>query len=84
MPFYWKLLNNSTGEIVQNDYPFAIEKLARISAVSYAKRNNWDSNYKLDIFTKPFFISRQYKTNHNRKHNSRHLIIDVNKPRYGE
>ena len=78
MPFYWELHNKDTGEIVVNDYPFALNKLALLSVKKYINNNHWSNNNWYSIMPKPFNWFRQYKFNPNRtlENNGRFLIID--------
>jgi hypothetical protein len=83
MPFYWELHNKDTGEIVVNDYPFTLDRLARVSANNYIKRNKWGQNNTIFILPSPVSYFRQYKINPNRtlENNDRLFIIDKHAPR---
>lgn len=43
MSFHWEVTDNTTGEIVENDYPFPDSKQANISASRFTKRHGWDN-----------------------------------------
>jgi spore coat polysaccharide biosynthesis protein SpsF (cytidylyltransferase family) len=77
MSFYWRLYNGDTGEIIENDYPFATYKLTRLSVLSYIKRHKVE-HYTFSIPTHPFNLSKQYKINPNKtlENNRRFLIVD--------
>ncbi len=62
MAFYWKMKNNETGELVENDYPFASKRGCKVSAKRYARRRGW-ADVSVSISDKPHIGSRQYKLN---------------------